>query len=700
MRRKLLSLFVLLLAASNGAWGQGYFSSSPTIEFVGAVDGDGYGRQIKITRATPVPSNMQIRTYWWFDREEWNAPGSEVWFFTDWQADGEPSTNDHAYKVPSGTTSYTFNFPRDNSYGHTMYVRTVLYDNGWRESNTTVIWFNPNESLGQGPQLNGGIEVIDMIPAGSLNYGNGTVQYYNPKLRVYTNTSGLGDNIKNKLKLTLNYTTLDYGVDVDGTLHESESLKEEKTFSQLDNNGNIYYFDIEVPRSANYTLTVSATGAREYNTVPKAYYHNRYKITYATPAFDWYFIQYIRNKENNDPKIGEWNNWEWKSDGVWKWTIQGDDHITLNINSVKGAQAGTHEWYYNLRTTKHTNDNDDLELHMDRGIVKNSNGAWEYRGMLMKPGMGNEIPEIKYMANGDNNKITKYPPITINSSNMPEWYITLPSRAALNSVKVYTPVVPKYVPAHGLASFSSYYSLYSVDYDIFMLNKDKVRAYYTQDNAYKYGSNYYLKPGWYLQRHQGFLIAANEYQNTNIWERSQQTVWTDGLYVEYRILDGDQQANSYLHNELRPILLDGDFIVSNDVETENTGSTIIYGSDNQLVTGYPNMILHSGKFNENTCYNFFTMPSPTSQANMKNHTSYLRPRETQYKSFGGNQSIKIRIGEDEWDDDELVGIDDVRENPAEMERINNNAYYTLSGQKVDTPTRGLYIYNGKKVIVK
>ena len=94
------------------------------------------------------------------------------------------------------------------------------------------------------------------------------------------------------------------------------------------------------------------------------------------------------------------------------------------------------------------------------------------------------------------------------------------------------------------------------------------------------------------------------------------------------------------------------------------------------------------------------MPSPTSKANMKNHTSYLRPRETQYKNFGGNQSIKIRIGEDEWDDDELVGIDDVRENPAEMERINNNAYYTLSGQKVDTPTRGLYIHNGKKVVVK
>ena len=209
MRRKLLSLFVLLLAASSGAWGQN-FSTDTKIEILGPTDcNTGLGRQIKIKRATPVSFTGEVLTYWWFDRWEWDE--GDNWNF---------NTSEHTISVPS-----------DDSNGHLIYVRTVYYENWhWQESNTTVIWFNPNESLGQGPQLNGGIEVIDMLPAGSLNYGSGTVQYYNPKLRVYANTSGLNSTIINNLKLTLSYTTLDYSVDTDGTLHSPESFSVVKTY--------------------------------------------------------------------------------------------------------------------------------------------------------------------------------------------------------------------------------------------------------------------------------------------------------------------------------------------------------------------------------------------------------------------------------------------------------------------------------------
>jgi len=49
-----------------------------------------------------------------------------------------------------------------------------------------------------------------------------------------------------------------------------------------------------------------------------------------------------------------------------------------------------------------------------------------------------------------------------------------------------------------------------------------------------------------------------------------------------------------------------------------------------------------------------------------------------------------------FDDSETTGI-----NAATMNKVpQDNAYYTLSGQRVDKPIKGLYIVNGKKVIIK
>ena len=53
-----------------------------------------------------------------------------------------------------------------------------------------------------------------------------------------------------------------------------------------------------------------------------------------------------------------------------------------------------------------------------------------------------------------------------------------------------------------------------------------------------------------------------------------------------------------------------------------------------------------------------------------------------------------------WDDDTVTGLDGVA---ADDNRTNPNldgTIYNLQGQKVDHPTRGIYIINGKKVVIK
>ena len=48
-----------------------------------------------------------------------------------------------------------------------------------------------------------------------------------------------------------------------------------------------------------------------------------------------------------------------------------------------------------------------------------------------------------------------------------------------------------------------------------------------------------------------------------------------------------------------------------------------------------------------------------------------------------------------WGDDTATGLDGIREN-----RSGDGTVYNLQGQKVENPSRGIYIINGKKVVVK
>ena len=60
-----------------------------------------------------------------------------------------------------------------------------------------------------------------------------------------------------------------------------------------------------------------------------------------------------------------------------------------------------------------------------------------------------------------------------------------------------------------------------------------------------------------------------------------------------------------------------------------------------------------------------------------------------YLESAGSDALSIAY------DDETDGIHNVNRNESESSKC-----YTLSGQQVKQPTRGLYIVNGKKVLVK
>ena len=78
----------------------------------------------------------------------------------------------------------------------------------------------------------------------------------------------------------------------------------------------------------------------------------------------------------------------------------------------------------------------------------------------------------------------------------------------------------------------------------------------------------------------------------------------------------------------------------------------------------------------------------TAQHNLKKHKAYLQT--TSDITPAGARIALI------FDDEATTSIQAVEKKQV----VNDNVYFTLSGQRVQNPTRGLYIVNGKKVIIK
>ena len=69
--------------------------------------------------------------------------------------------------------------------------------------------------------------------------------------------------------------------------------------------------------------------------------------------------------------------------------------------------------------------------------------------------------------------------------------------------------------------------------------------------------------------------------------------------------------------------------------------------------------------------------------------AYLRLKKTP----AGAKSYRLIF--DDGDDDETTGINELTESGSD-----NAPYYNLNGIRVTRPTQGVYIRNGKKIIIK
>ena len=81
---------------------------------------------------------------------------------------------------------------------------------------------------------------------------------------------------------------------------------------------------------------------------------------------------------------------------------------------------------------------------------------------------------------------------------------------------------------------------------------------------------------------------------------------------------------------------------------------------------------------------------PGTSFNFPVHKAYARPQDT----FSG--AAKVQPVFDEEDNNEVTGIENI-ENTTTTDK---NVYYNLQGQRVENPQHGVFIHNGKKVVLK
>ena len=112
---------------------------------------------------------------------------------------------------------------------------------------------------------------------------------------------------------------------------------------------------------------------------------------------------------------------------------------------------------------------------------------------------------------------------------------------------------------------------------------------------------------------------------------------------------------------------------------------IVATNINAIEDGYVNYVLNNGSQG----VGFYKVG--TAGASLEAGRAYLQiPAET----ASSRSALKLRFD----DEDEATGISASLTNSEE--RIVNSAVYDLQGRRVEQPQRGLYIRNGKKVVVK
>ena len=125
---------------------------------------------------------------------------------------------------------------------------------------------------------------------------------------------------------------------------------------------------------------------------------------------------------------------------------------------------------------------------------------------------------------------------------------------------------------------------------------------------------------------------------------------------------------------------------------DNALVAVVTASDiTASTTGSFNYILAANKEGEaNPGFYKYAPTDSSSKHNLKKHKAYLHTSEDITPTTPGARVALI------FDDEETTGVNEVRGLKSEV----RGEYYDLMGRKVAQPARGLYIVNGKKVIIK
>ena len=86
----------------------------------------------------------------------------------------------------------------------------------------------------------------------------------------------------------------------------------------------------------------------------------------------------------------------------------------------------------------------------------------------------------------------------------------------------------------------------------------------------------------------------------------------------------------------------------------------------------------------------FKLIKPGTSFNFPVHKAYAKPQDT----FSG--AAKVQPVFDEEDNNDVTGIENIENTTT----TDNNVYYNLQGQRVENPQHGVFIHNGKKVVLK
>lgn len=695
--------------------------STPQIELTGV---NGTKRTVTVTGGVS-DLNFNVTTYYSYIAVDnnYNTTWDNILNSHDWESWGNTGDVASSYQ-PSKT-----DLPEFNPTSPTTYIiraistihdyATVLSDTAYLRVVAGELW-----------TLTGGFEVVAMTQESD--------GYYTPTLRAYANTGILPANTN--VTKTITYRPLDYG---NGTERPTESLS--LTWSYPENNNSVMYSEpFVVPRSSDFILHLSATGFTDGEHT-RRFYKDKYKVTYSTPDFAsvtnpvndfatfdanfdgvsgvYGYSKWNRQVSTNDGQINIWQTVAPITVPGWATTTENDflwygtaGKTTATMNSIICARSAGSDQSYSFRTNQSTTTNA-LILKVGYGLVKNANTAWNYRCGMAHIGECNEIPEFIYDTEKGNGHALHYayPNPYKTNSNVPECNYSVPAYAALKQYRVFTPVETKVVPASGLATFSSYYAVYNIS-DIFMEN-DELIDVYRSPRRQGWGRTYYLHVANYCKERHGFLIAATQYEGHDIW-----TTYTDFMgsnngagawngeskKVELRIIPDVPGSTEYWSgtNELLSALVDGDFTAYDASKPETYVE--IQGSSTGLADGRTNLILHKGTSpnytdtngNKIEYMNFFCLPTAASKARLLNKSAYLEMAAT-YEAYQNahptSNDIKVHLGEEEYDDS-AVAIDEVEYNTGNED---DNVFYTIMGQKVNNPTKGgIYIHNGKKVLVK